>query len=290
MPVIPVTKCQATGNDFILYDARRDETLPYATVAKLLCSRRFSIGADGMLVLSTPADAGADVRMQVFNADGSEAEMCGNGVRCVARYLWERDPPLESAAIETASGIVRTAIVADGTDVRVRASLNVPVFLDFPDGRRTRPVKFGGSSGTACLISVGNPHLVCFMDRAPQLLSLSAALEAIDSLKLYPRSLNVELARAIDGRIEMRVHERGVGETWACGSGACAAATCAMVLKRALSPVRVQSKGGVVSVAWAGPGQPAELTGDAQLTFQARVEVPQIQGPATRVIGADAAR
>lgn len=290
MPVISVTKCQATGNDFILYDARAHGALPYAEVARLLCSRRFSIGADGMLVLSTPVDAGADVRMQVFNADGSEAEMCGNGVRCVARYLWEQAPPLESAAIETASGVVRTAVVADGADVRVRASLNFPVFLDFPDGRRARTVKLAGTSATACLVSVGNPHLVCFVERAPQLLSLSAALEAIDSWKLHPRDLNVELARVIDGRIEMRVHERGVGETWACGSGACAAATCAIVLKRARSPVRVQSKGGVVSVAWAGPGQPAELTGDAQLTFRARVELTQTQGPAAEVVGADAAR
>ncbi|MBC5806868.1 MAG: diaminopimelate epimerase [Candidatus Eremiobacter antarcticus] len=290
MPVISVTKCQAAGNDFILYDARRDQRLPYAQLAKLLCSRRFSVGADGLLVLSDPLATEADVRMQVFNADGSEAEMCGNGVRCVARYMWEADPAVTDAVVETASGSVRTSVLAAGTDVRVRATLGVPGFLDFPDGRRARPLKLDGCKAIASLVSMGNRHLVCLVDRSPQLLSLSAALDLIDSWKLNASSPNVELARVTDGRVEMRVHERGVGETWACGSGACAAAACAMTLRRAPSPLRVETRGGAVSVAWTGPGQPAELTGDAHLTFQARVDLPLDLRDGVEAIGADAAR
>jgi diaminopimelate epimerase len=266
MATITLTKCQGTGNDFVLLDDRAGEPRAYPALARALCDRRFGIGADGLLVLR-PADNGsADVAMRIFNADGSEAEMCGNGIRCAARYIGREagaDRPLN---IETPAGVMRTQPVAPGS---VRVAMGIP--------RLAKPlettVAIDGKSVSVASVSMGNPHVVMFTDEPLDALALDSLATALSSLDAVNGDVNVEVATMVRGRVRMRVHERGVGETMACGTGACAVAAVAIATGRAGSPVIVGTRGGEVSVEWAGEGAQAYLTGDAELVFDTQVDV-----------------
>ncbi len=273
MPTISVTKCHGTGNDFILLDARVGPQLPYAQVAKTLCPRRFAIGADGLLVLDAAQDPLAAAAMRIFNPDGSEAEMCGNGVRCIARYLYEENPEATESVIETAAGNVKTTIVTWDGKPGVRVAMAVPDFSGDVDAH-DHSVTVAGEQLRPYAVSIGNPHVVLFTSRDPFAYDLDATAGAIASLNIFPRGTNVELARIYGNEILMRIHERGVGETWACGTGACAAAAAGVALGHLTTPVVVTTRGGKVKVEWDGPGQPALLTGNAELLFRTEVDVP----------------
>jgi diaminopimelate epimerase len=266
MPAIALTKCQGTGNDFVLLDDRADRGLQYPALARTLCDRRFGIGADGLLVLRRPKGE-ADLAMRIFNADGSEAEMCGNGVRCVSRYIARERGAEHRLEIETAAGIVRTEPAGDA----VRVDMGIPK-LGQP---LETAVDIEGRSLRLHRVSMGNPHAVIFADEPLETLALDALATALTSLDALGGGVNVELATLHGGRIHMRVHERGVGETQACGTGACAAAAVAIATGRARSPVSIVTRGGEVSVAWAGEGAPAMLTGSAQLIFDTLVDVDE---------------
>jgi diaminopimelate epimerase len=272
---ISVTKCHGTGNDFILLDARGAPELPYREVARTLCSRRFAIGADGLLVLGDPHEPVADVSMRIFNADGSEAEMCGNGIRCIARYLYEENPERTESSIDTVTGLVKTKIVTWNGVTGVRVSMDEPKFLGGSQGKLEQALIVDGESTPAYAVSIGNPHIVVFVTRDPAELDLAQLAATIAAWKTFDTAPNVEIAHVTRDEIRMRVHERGVGETWACGSGACAAAAAAIVSGRAASPVTVTTRGGSVRVAWEGGGHPVFLTGNAELVFRTDVHVPQ---------------
>ena len=272
MPTISVTKCQGTGNDFIILDARGEPALPYPALAVTLCSRRYSIGADGLLVVGQPRDRQATVAMRTFNADGSEAEMCGNGVRCVARYLYEGDVRSRRCMIETVAGLISTTIVDWQGGIGVQVEMNVPRLPSgMTSGGATR-IGIGGEHALLYPVTVGNPHIVIFTALDPFACDLAQAADAAIAANAGGED-NVELVKVVDSGLLMRVLERGAGETWACGTGACAAAAAAIATGRCHSPVLVHSKGGVVSVAWDGPGSPAVLTGDAQLVFRTQIDV-----------------
>ena len=280
MPCISVTKCHGTGNDFILLDARAGPELPYAHVARTLCRRRFAIGADGLLVVSDPHKTSADVAMRAFNPDGSEAEMCGNGVRCVARYLYQQNPQQTAARIETMAGMIETKIVDAHGHVNVQVAMGEPRFHGGPSGLLDRTLRLGDEIAPAYAVSMGNPHVVVVTSREPVDLDLESAAAEVQTWKIFDSPPNVELAKFAGDEIRMRVHERGVGETWACGTGACAAAAVAIACARATSPVMVTTKGGSVRIAWSGPGHSAVLTGDAELVFRTDVELPAQAGVA----------
>jgi diaminopimelate epimerase len=268
MPSIALTKCQGTGNDFVLLDNRGGATYQYAALARAACDRRFGIGADGLLVLLSAApDTGADVAMRIFNADGSEAEMCGNGIRCVARYLAREDGRPSRLAVQTTAGVIRTELTgAPGT---VRVDMGVPVLAKPLEGS----FEFRGLTFRFAHVSMGNPHAVIFVDDAPDAHPLDELAAAASDAAGEAGGINVELARVTDGRIEMRIHERGVGETWACGTGACAAAVAAIVTGRLASPIDVASRGGSVNVGWNGVGDRALLTGPAEIVFETTFDV-----------------
>src|SRR5215469_5251393 len=142
MARISITKCQGTGNDFVLLDRRSGGDLPYSDIAQTLCDRHLGVGADGLLVLESPSNTGADVAMRIFNADGSQAEMCGNGVRCVARYMHDRTPSSpRRLKVETGSGPVRTEIVSD-SPFSVRVDMGVPGEIS-----QSGKVRAGGVNG-----------------------------------------------------------------------------------------------------------------------------------------------
>ncbi|HME81371.1 MAG TPA: diaminopimelate epimerase [Candidatus Eremiobacteraceae bacterium] len=266
MPIIALTKCQGTGNDFLLFDARESRSPHYPELARALCDRRFGLGADGLLVLQPPTVTGADLSMRIFNADGSEAEMCGNGIRCVWRYLERETSAHRALEVQTATGIVRIEPDAGGT---IRVEMGVP--------RLHEPLEIGidvaGRTLRYAPVSMGNPHAVIFVDEPLAGIALDDLATAIASLDAIAGEINVEVALIAGGRIHMRVYERGVGETHACGTGACAVAAVAIASQRARSPVSVRSKGGDVTVAWDGAGSPAYLSGPAELVFDTTVEV-----------------
>jgi diaminopimelate epimerase len=224
-----------------------------------------------LLVTERPATPGSDVAMRIFNADGSQAEMCGNGVRCVARFMHDRraESP-RSLAIETSSGLVRTEVVADAPAFSVR------VVMGIPDEVRTYDEEeVAGIRGVQADVMIGNPHRVIFVELDLMTIDLAAVAEEIAADGVFEGGANVEVARVFTGGpIAMRVYERGVGETLACGTGACAVAIAAIELELASSPVRVTMQGGDVIVDWAGPGEHASLTGGAEIVFDADVDVP----------------
>jgi diaminopimelate epimerase len=264
MPIIALAKCQAAGNDFVLFDERAHAALPYPRLAQALCDRRFGIGADGLLVVSEPDGRDADVRMRIFNADGSEAEMSGNGIRCVWRYIARERGDAQPLRIATGSGIKH--VEADGRE-GARVDMGVPR-IDSQD----RTLDFDGRQLSFASVSMGNPHAVAFVERPLETIALEKLADGI-ARAVNAMGINVEIVRPNAGRLDMRVHERGVGETWACGTGACAAAAVAIASGRARSPVGVVTKGGEVTVAWAAGESPVYLSGAAHLVFDTHVEV-----------------
>ena len=258
---VPLVKMHGTHNFFVILDERPPRVSDYAGLAKTLC--RFDSvveGADGLLVLSDAPGHAAEMR--IFNADGSEAEMCGNGVRCVARYLVERGAP-DSFSIATAAGAIGVSVVSrEPFEVRVDIG---PV--TFPADAREETVAAPGGPWTFYDASVGNPHAVLFVDdvNAADLDTIGVTL---NWLERFPNGTNVHAVQIVDEHtLLVRHYERGVGLTNACGTGAVACAAVAIAVKGAQSPIEVQVPGGSLHVDWA-PGETATLTGPAETMFE----------------------
>ncbi len=251
MPSVPVTKMHGTRNDFILVDERTPHLQDYAKFAQLICERHSGVGADGLLLVLPSSRS--DVRMRIFNADGSEAEMCGNGIRCLALYIFELDGRRE-LNVETAGGIVRTAVSGTSDCCAVRVNVGVPRF--------ERDTEF---SGETAFVSLGNPHVVVFRNDAQDAISLSNV--AGEYASAIPGGTNVHIAvRKGESELSVRHWERGVGPTMACGTGAVAAAVAAIRRGDVKSPVNVVVPGGTLAVEWDGAGE-AYLIGPAVRVF-----------------------
>lgn len=259
MPQLAVTKLHGTRNDFVLLDARRAPRDDYAALARSMCDRRSSIGADGLLVVLPSLHA--DARMRIFNADGSEAEMCGNGIRCVARYLSEQGQA-DALRIETLAGIIETHVVDKGDDYRIRVCMGEPLI-------QRKPLPFD----SAAFVSMGNPHVVIFAKSLGDVDLLKTG-EQLQRDPAFPDGTNVHLAVPVnEHRLDVRHFERGVGLTQACGTGAVACAAAAMARGMASSPVDVHVPGGVLLIEWNGNGA-AYMTGPAVRVFETTVEDP----------------
>jgi diaminopimelate epimerase len=247
MSSVAVTKMHGTFNDFIVLDQRPPSVTDLHAFARNACDRRGGVGADGVIALFPSSQA--DVRMRIVNADGSEAEMCGNGARCAARFLADRGEGAHFR-FETLAGIVVADVLEDG---QVRLNVGVPSFEDrslpFPD---------------ANFVSVGNPHVVIF----------ARALDDVDVEAIGAANPDVNVHAAVvvdDHRLRVRHYERGAGLTYSCGTGAVASAAAAMRRGFVQSPVVVNVPGGQVLVEWDGERE-AFLTGPAVRVFDATVE------------------
>ncbi len=265
-----VTKMHGARNDFVIVDARHDPVADAAGLARFLCDRRSGIGADGLLLVE-PAAAGAAATMRVINADGSEAEMCGNGIRCFARYLDEEGEG-DTLSIETESGIVRTQVISRSPEYRVKVALPAPVIPSERSARALSDVE--GSTSRLPLyfqvIRVGNPHVVVVRDsiEGVNLDNLAAEFQ-----KQFPDGVNVHIVSVVDEHtLRARHWERGVGQTQACGTGAAACAVA--VIERGLvrSPVEVVVPGGTLTIEW--DGTTLCMIGPAERVFEATVGVP----------------
>lgn len=265
------TKMHGIGNDFVVLD-RRDAQAPLdGGLARALADRHFGVGCDQVMTIERSDDAAFAYRYGIYNADGSSAGQCGNGLRCVVRWLADRGlVPRGPFSLLGPSGPVSVEACSDG---RVRADMGVPEF----DAQRV-PIASATQSRYVLVldpheiafgaVSVGNPHAVIEVEDVA-----SAAVErlgpAIETHPLFPDRVNVGFAQVIDrGRIKLRVFERGVGETLACGSGACAAVAVLHSWQRVDADVRVRLPGGELEISWSGPGQSIWMTGPATTVFE----------------------
>ncbi len=268
-------KLQATGNDFILIDARSLER-DWSAVARDICHRHFGVGADGLLVL-LPGKA-ADLRLRMFNPDGSEAEACGNGLRCLAKYAVE-DGLVRSAefTVETLAG---TRAVQTQTRKGVQVAMGVPNFdpaaipvvVERPDKQDATPVldypiTIGNSELRISCVSMGNPHAVCFLSEPIADFPLAEVGPTLEHHPMFPNRVNFEVANIVSqNEIRARVWERGVGETLSCGSGACAIAVVSRLKELSSNPVEITLPGGTLTVDWNGAGE-VLLSGPAEVVF-----------------------
>lgn len=272
-------KMHGIGNDYIyvdefLYKAPAD----IGNAARLASDRHTGIGGDG-LILIQPSQI-ADCKMRMFNADGSEGRMCGNAIRCIARYMLERHPeicPGDTVRIETLSGIkiVTAQRDAEGKPSMLRADMgapglspeSIPVLTATP---QDLSIEVPGFSGSGVCVSMGSPHIVFFIDSDPSELDIAHIGPAIESYSLFPERVNVEFVQMQpDGSLKMRVWERGSGETMACGTGACATAVAAMLKGR--TPQRtatVHLRGGDLIIEWNPDNNRVYMTGPAALVFE----------------------
>jgi diaminopimelate epimerase len=251
---VPIVKMNGTGNEFVLVDGRGAPLDNPVAFARRACDPEHGVGADGVLLVG-PSER-YDARMRIFNADGSEAEMCGNGMRCVARYLDEHDGR-EVATVETLAGPI-------GTRVLSRAPYRIAVEMGEP--RIGEPHLVAGFR--AVPVDLGNPHVVIRMDRDDvDSVDLAVIGPRIERDARYPHGTNVHFVGRRGEHWRVRHWERGAGATQACGTGAVAVAAVLIAAGAATSPVSLHVPGGVLDVIWK-PGERATLAGDAVREFE----------------------
>jgi diaminopimelate epimerase len=280
---IRFTKMHGLGNDFVVLDAVRQKFVPTAAQARWLADRHFGVGCDQILVVQPTEVEGADFRYRIFNADGGEVEQCGNGARCFVRFVHEQGlTDKREIRVETQAGLITPRLEADG---QVTVDMGVPRFApaDIPflapegpmSGELIQTLEFAGRSAQITAVSMGNPHAVQVVDNVD---SAPVARDGplIEAHPRFPKRVNAGFMEVLDRHaIRLRVFERGAGETLACGTGACAAVVAG--IRRGLldSPVRVATRGGELTIAWGGVGQPVFMTGPAVTVFSGEIEIPQ---------------
>lgn len=287
--IMRFTKMHGLGNDYVYVNCFAERLPPdLAALAVAVSDRHFGIGADG-LILITPSEV-ADARMRMFNADGSEAEMCGNGVRCVAKYVYDhgiaKKPELK---IETGRGVLtfQLTIGSDGKAAKVRVNMGEPILdaakiptifdaerivdqpllvaagLETPEGW----AEACGLEPRMTCVSMGNPHVILYC-RDVAKVPLEVVGPNLETATIFPRRINVHFVQKhSDGEVTMRTWERGSGITLACGTGACSVAVAGVLTGRTGSRLLAHLPGGDLELEWAGEGQPVYMTGPATEVF-----------------------
>lgn len=270
-------KMQGLGNDFVVIDAIRQPFHLDADQIRRLADRHFGVGCDQVLVVERPWSSGAHFGYRIFNADGSEVAQCGNGARCFARFVREQSlTDADEIVVDTAAGRLLLYPHSDGqvaVDMGIPRHAPAEIPLAAPRESRSykvhaedRDVEFGA-------VSMGNPHAVLMVDEAATapVQRVGASLECHP---IFPEKANIGFMEVIDRHhIRLRVFERGVGETLACGSGACAAAVVGIERGALDDPVRVDLPGGTLKISWSGRGQPVFMTGPAVTVFRGEIDL-----------------
>ena len=268
------SKMQGIGNDFIIINCFEEDVSDPSRLAIQMCRTHYGISADG-LVLLEPAD-GADVSMRIFNSDGSESEMCGNALRCIGKYMYERGMTEQTTlSVLTRGGIHELWMtVEDGAVTYVKADMGTPelsprhIPVDLPGEivLKHRLQMMGQTMFITC-VNMGNPHTVIFV-RDPEVIDLPVLGPMIEHHPLFPRRTNVEFVRVIKRDVlQMRVWERGAGETLACGTGACAALVAGVLTGSCDRSVQMKLAGGNLSLQWNAADNHVYMSGDASFVF-----------------------
>lgn len=275
-------KMHGTKNDFVVFDDLEGKVLLSQEQVADMCDRRAGIGADGVIVVRRSGVA--DFFMDYTNADGSLAEMCGNGIRCLAKYAYDCElTDKKVLPVETRSGVKTLELVPgkDGKIESIRVDMGAPIFEPAKIPAKVEaeypvidyPIESEGRVFHGTLVSMGNPHCVIFVDEDPDGLP-KAYGPAIEKHPLFPAKTNVEFIRVLDRQhIVMRVWERGSGETYSCGTGACAAAVAANLKGRTDSSPVVHLLGGDLQIDWKGPTFPVIMTGTAVTVFEGTITI-----------------
>ena len=286
---ISFTKMQGAGNDFVVLDETKNRLSLSAAHYRFLADRHFGIGADQILTVRPSPAPGIDFEYVIHNADGAEVEQCGNGARCFARFV--RDQGLttkDRLRVQTLGGVIEPQLTPDG---RVTVNMGAPVFVlpDIPFEAQGLAPQISGSwekwlleltdhatpaTILVAMVSMGNPHAVQVVDdvdTAPVL----AQGPLIEHHPRFPNRVNAGFMQVVDRRhIRLRVYERGAGETLACGTGACAAVVAGIRLGLLDSTVDVQTRGGTLTIFWAGESTPVMMTGPAVSVFHGEITLP----------------
>lgn len=281
---LPFVKMQGLGNDFVVLDGVRQTISLSPEQLRFLADRHFGVGCDQILLVEPASQPDVDFRYRIFNADGGEVEQCGNGARCFVRFVHDQGlTAKQEIRVETQKGIIAPRLEANGlvsVDMgapRLKAG-EIPFDAAAAGADSTaviHPLTLAdGTAVEVSVVSMGNPHAVLVVpdvDNAP-VASWGAALETHPR---FPARVNVGFLQVVDRQsVRLRVFERGAGETLACGTGACAAVVAG--IRRGLldSPVRVETRGGALSIAWAGLDTPVLMTGPAVTVFSGEIELP----------------
>jgi len=271
------TKMHGLGNDFVVIDALTRSIRLSAEQVRLFADRHLGVGCDQVLLVEAPRSPEADFRYRIFNADGGEVEMCGNGVRCLARFVREHGlTTKDRLTVETLAGLVHLELEPDG---QVTVDMGTPQLepADIPfiaPARAVRyPLEVAGGTVEIGAVSMGNPHAVLQVEdvaTAP----VARLGPLIERHERFPRRVNVEFMQVIDpAHIRLRVHERGAGETLACGTGACAAVVAGRLQGLLGERVTVELPGGTLRIDWNEEGAPVRMTGPATRVFEGRIEL-----------------
>ncbi len=275
MMKLKFTKMHGAGNDFVVIDAINQAVTLTADQIRQIADRHFGVGCDQLLLVERPTREDADFRYRIFNADGSEVEQCGNGARCFVRFVHDHGLTQQrEIRVETASGIIVPRLENDGrVTVNMGAPRFEPVDIPFiaPERALTYSLEVDGNNLTICALSMGNPHavqLVDDVDTAP----VATVGAHIETHPRFPNRVNAGFMQIVDrSHIRLRVFERGAGETLACGTGACAAVVAGISLGLLDQQVDVSTRGGTLSISWAGGNTPVWLTGPTVNVFEAEI-------------------
>ncbi len=261
------TKMQGAGNDFVVLDCTKQEFNLSQQQLRRIADRHFGVGCDQILVVEKPGDRAADFRYRIFNADGGEVEQCGNGARCFVKFVHARGlTDRREIRVETRGGTIRPRLEADG---------EVSVDMGAPSKPVVEKLNVQGRLLEISVVSMGNPHAVQVV---PDLASAPVTTQGplIETHPRFPDRVNAGYLQVLDRhRAALRVWERGAGETLSCGTGACAAVVAGIARGLLGSPVRVETRGGTLTVAWAGGDNPVSMKGPATTVFEGTLELQE---------------
>ena len=271
------SKMHGLGNDFVVIDGVRQSVSLTPEQIRFLGHRNFGVGFDQLLLVERAATPGVDFRYRIFNADGGEVEQCGNGARCFVRFVHdEKLTDKREIRVETLRGVIGPRLEDDGN---VTVNMGAPVFepekipFDSSSQEVVQTILVGDAEVAITAVSMGNPHAVQVVgdvDAAP----VDVQGPQIERHPRFPKRVNAGFMQIVDRHsIKLRVYERGTGETLACGTGACAAVVTGISRGLLDSPVRVSTRGGDLSIAWVGKGQPVLMTGPAVTVFTGEIEL-----------------
>lgn len=270
-------KWNGLGNDFVIVNGAEEMIEDHAKVAAEVCDRHFGIGADGLVILLPCDQEGIDFEMRIFNSDGSEAEMCGNATRCIAKYIAANQlSDKKEFHILTKAGIIISALVdmADGS-VGVRVNMGkprltpseIPVISETEEMIVAEPITAGEDAFSMTTVSMGNPHCVIFVDDIAKI-ALEEVGPKLETHERFPRKINVEFAEVLNRKqIRMRVWERGAGITLACGTGSCATIVAAVLNDKTERQAEIILDGGTLHLDWAENDGNVYMTGPATKVF-----------------------
>ena len=279
---VKFTKMQGAGNDFVVIDSYSQIVTLNASQIKHIANRYFGVGCDQLLMVEKSTSANVDFKYRIFNADGGEVEQCGNGARCFARYVFKKGLTAKrDITVETACGVIVLQLQANG---QVTVNMGAPIFepARIPFNTANRQIQYGLRLQSEIIVisavSMGNPHAVTLVDNV-ETANVEQLGPQIESHIDFPQRVNAGFMQIVNSHeINLRVYERGSGETLSCGTGACAAAVSGIVLGLLQSPVLVNTRGGQLTIAWAGETganqfAPVMMTGPAEFVFEGQLEI-----------------